>query len=76
MYKPRVVCPIKDCGQPSNGKPYCKLHMALGERRKVSKELSMIIRSACCSAKCETGAAHEDGMQYCTKCKQPCIWKA
>lgn len=74
--KNRTHCPIKECGKPTKGKPYCPQHMAIGERRKLPGQMRANIRSGCCEAKCISGAAHDSGEQYCTKCKEPCNWKA
>jgi hypothetical protein len=49
--------------------------MTPGQRRKLTPELSALIRSDCCKATCVVGEVHGNGEQYCTKCKQPCIWR-
>jgi hypothetical protein len=75
MQKHRVVCLVKDCGKPSMGKQYCSKHLAVSERRKLPTEMRALIRSACCEAKCISGAGHDNGEQYCAQCKLPCLWK-
>ena len=69
------VCLMKGCGKDSNKKQYCEKHLSVDLRRKLPKELHARIRSHCCSAKCISGEAHENGEQYCAKCKEPCCWK-
>ena len=73
--KQREVCHYAGCDKPSNGKSYCAKHMNLSQRRKLPAEVTAIIRSGCCDAKCVAGEQHDMGEQYCTKCKQPCAWK-
>jgi len=66
---------MKGCGKASHGKQYCAHHMNIAVRRQLPGELRAAIRSDCCNAKCVSGKPHENGEQYCTKCKQPCCWK-
>ncbi len=73
--KKHELCPVKGCGKITNGKPYCPKHVTLGQRRKLSSDLALLIRSHCCNARCVSGEEHDIGEQYCTKCKQPCVWK-
>jgi len=75
MQKKHDTCTMKNCGQASDGKQYCPQHASLGSRRKLSGDMMAHIRSACCTVKCVSGKAHENGEQYCTKCKEPCCWK-
>ena len=76
IQKKHESCPVKGCGKPSKGKPYCPEHMTVEKRRKLNSDLSAIIRSHCHDAKCFSGAPHDTGEQYCSKCKEPCCWKA
>ena len=76
MQKQHEFCLVNGCGKVSQGKQYCAKHMNVGERRKLTTSKSAQIRSDCCSAKCEAGVVHDNGEQYCTKCKHPCCWKA
>ena len=75
MQKRHDVCLVGGCGKASHGKQYCVRHMNVGQRRTLTTELSAVIRSDCCSAKCVRGKPHENGEQYCTKCEEPCCWK-
>lgn len=68
-------CPIGQCGKATGGKPYCPKHMDVKERRSLSASLRGLIRSDCCEAPCLAGKVHDNGEQYCTKCKEPCCWK-
>src|SRR3990167_6709986 len=68
MQKHREICAIGACGQPSRGKQYCAKHMTAAQRRTLTSELSGLIRSDCCSAKCVIGKVHDNGEQYCEKC--------
>lgn len=70
------ICLVKGCGTDSQGKQYCEKHMSVVQRRKLTHEMSSLIRSSCCDAKCMIGKVHDNGEQYCKKCKQPCCWKA
>lgn len=76
MYKHQANCLVKGCGKASHGKPYCSNHFTVSQRRKLNSELSALIRSSCCRAACKTGAPHENGEQYCTKCDEACCWMA
>lgn len=76
MHKNHENCPIKGCGKKTNGKPYCPQHATVTQRRVMPGNMQLQIRSSCCDAKCIKGAAHDSGEQYCTKCKEPCHWKA
>jgi hypothetical protein len=67
---------MKGCGKPSHGKPYCPKHMTLAQRRALPDEQQKLIRSFCHKAPCKQGDTHEDGTQYCTECKEPCLWLA
>jgi len=73
--KKREFCAVKGCIKATNGRQYCEKHLSVDERRKLSQEQQTCIRSDCCSALCITGEVHENGEQYCTKCKQACCWK-
>lgn len=66
---------MKGCGKATHGKPYCLKHATIALRRVVPDAARANMRSGCCDAKCVSGVAHDDGEQYCTKCKQPCHWK-
>jgi len=68
-------CTVKDCGKETNGRQYCEKHQSVDARRKVSQKQRAFIRSDCCDAKCISGKVHENGEQYCTKCKLPCCWR-
>lgn len=68
------MCLVKGCGKATDGKPYCSAHFTPTQRRKLTQEVTATIRSSCCNAKCVSGEPHEHGEQYCTKCKEPCIW--
>jgi hypothetical protein len=75
IYKRRDICLVKGCGKSSNGRSYCNAHMDVSARRALTKDLSALIRSDCCDAACFKGEVHDNGEQYCSKCKQPCCWK-
>ena len=74
--KKHEFCTVKGCGKETHGKQYCVAHMNVAVRRQLPQELRAIIRSACCSAKCVSGKAHDNGEQYCVGCKEPCCWRA
>ena len=76
MQKHHDTCLVSGCGKPSQGKQYCAKHATAAQRRKLTNELSVLIRSDCHGAKCVTGDVHDNGEQYCSQCKQPCCWKA
>ncbi len=75
IQKKYAVCLVKECGKDSYGRQYCEKHTSVDLRRKLPNTLRAHIRSHCCSAKCVSGKAHENGEQYCAKCKEPCCWK-
>ena len=68
-------CTMKGCKKATNGRQYCETHLSVEARRKLSQKQQTCIRSACHNAKCFNGAAHENGEQYCSKCKKACCWK-
>jgi len=75
IQKKYAVCLVKECGKDSYGRQYCEKHTSVDLRRRLPNTLRAHIRSHCCSAKCVSGKAHENGEQYCAKCKEPCCWK-
>lgn len=75
MQRKHDTCTVKGCGKASNGKQYCEKHGTAGQRRTLTRELSALIRSDCCTARCVIGAAHDNGEQYCSACKEACCWK-
>ncbi len=71
----REICPVRACGKPTGGKPYCPEHETVESRRVLPDDMRGVIRSACCDAACMKGPVHEGGEQYCAACKDPCHWK-
>jgi len=65
---------MKGCNKATKGKEYCEKHLSIDERRKMTDKQQAGIQSGCCKAKCTIGEVHENGEQYCTKCKKPCCW--
>jgi hypothetical protein len=76
VVKKQVICSVKDCTNEGKGRQYCEKHSTAEARRKMTKNRQTNIISGCCDAKCVVGEVHDTGEQYCTKCKQPCVWKA
>lgn len=75
MQKRREICAVIGCGKASKGRQYCENHITPVQRRKLTDELSSLMRSDCCNAGCVIGTLHDNGERYCVKCKEPCIWK-
>lgn len=76
MQKRHEICVVGECGKASHGKQYCDKHANVAQRRKLTSTQSAVIRSDCHRAACMPGKAHEYGEQYCTRCLEPCCWKA
>lgn len=75
IQKHREICLVAGCGKPTKGRQYCEKHASPAQRRTLTAALSALIRSECCDAKCVKGEAHDNGEQYCAKCKHACCWK-
>jgi len=72
----KKICDAEGCGlKPLRGKSYCSKHLATHGKQKMTKEMQLMLRSACCNVACTVGERHEYGEQYCSRCKQGCIWK-
>ncbi|MEK7563874.1 MAG: hypothetical protein AAB544_05800 [Patescibacteria group bacterium] len=76
MQKKHEICLVRGCGKPTSGRQHCAAHGTPEQRRKLSTAIQKTIRSACCSEECFSGEGHENGEQYCAKCKEPCGWKS
>lgn len=80
-------CKIRGCKRPYYAKGFCQLDYLSDRRRqkaakKASKQTPVVMSSSryvmtsyCCRKPVQEGEQHEMGKQYCTKCKEPCLWK-
>ena len=79
-YRPRSMarpvihthCTIPFCDREHYGKGLCRMHY---QRQYKSPSHTITMRSACCNSKTEEGEPHENGKQYCGRCKLPCFWR-
>lgn len=77
-------CTVAECNRDHYAKGFCRMHYQRSIKRPNDKRLakrkpnpnSQLQKfSNCCDIPTKEGEEHQRGKQYCTGCKQPCLWR-